>query len=273
MKKISKHIRESVAYIRQKYDKTPEVGIILGTGLNELTHIMEIELEIPYRDIPYFKVSTAPSHHGKMLFGHFKGIEIIIMQGRLHCYEGYTALETTYPIFVMKELGIKTLIVTNAVGSLRRDFAVGDLIAMKDHINLTGMNPLVGENDKDLGVRFPSLQDAYSKEYREILRKAYINNKMEYKEGIYAGLLGPSLETPSECKMLEIIGADMVGMSTVHEVIVGIYLGLKILGISTITNLSNLFHNDSHVQDEIEEVARGAQKRLKGLIQQFLMYI
>ncbi|HEX38337.1 MAG TPA: purine-nucleoside phosphorylase [Candidatus Cloacimonetes bacterium] len=271
MKKIIEQIPESVAYIRQLYDNVPEVGIILGTGLNELTHIMEIDLEIPYQDIPHFRISTAPSHQGKMLFGSFHGINIIILQGRLHCYEGYSALETTYPVFVMKELGIKTLIVTNAVGSLRRDFEIGDLIAIKDHINLTGMNPLVGKNDGKLGIRFPSMQDAYSKEYREVLNKAYIESKMEYKEGIYAGLLGPSLETPAECKMLKTIGADMVGMSTVHEVIVGVYLGLKILGISTITNLSNLFHNDTHVQDEIEQVAKSAQKRLKALIQKFLM--
>lgn len=271
MKKISKQVSESVASIRERYDKVPEVGIILGTGLNELTHIIEIDLEIPYHDIPHFKISTAPSHHGKMLFGHYNDMDIIIMQGRLHCYEGYTAQETTYPVFVMKELGIKTLIVTNAVGSLRRDFAVGDLITIKDHINLTGMNPLIGENDAHFGIRFPSMQDAYSKKYREILKKAYIEQDLEFKEGIYAGLLGPSLETPAECKMLKTLGADMVGMSTVHEVIVGVYLGLKILGISTITNLSNLFHNDIHVQDDIEQVAKGAQKRLKGLIQQFLM--
>jgi len=271
MKKIETWIDDSLHVIKKQYTSQADVGIVLGTGLNEITHIIDIDLSIPYCEIPHFKTSTAPSHHGKMLLGQFNGIHIIIMQGRLHCYEGYTALETTYPIFIMKELGIKTLLVTNAVGSLRKDFDVGDLIVMKDHINLTGMNPLVGENDPELGLRFPSMQDAYDKDYREILKKVYIKQDMEYKEGVYAGLLGPSLETPAECRMLKTIGADFVGMSTVHEVIVGVYLGLKILGISTITNLSNLFHNDIHVQDEIELVAQGAQKRLKGLIQEFLL--
>ncbi|MBN2018559.1 MAG: purine-nucleoside phosphorylase [Candidatus Cloacimonetes bacterium] len=273
MKKIRPLVAESAEYIRSLYGDKPEIGIILGTGLNELATIIDVDIEIPYHDIPHFKTSTAPSHHGKMLFGTFNEKKIIIMQGRLHCYEGYTALETTYPIFVMKELGIQTLIVTNAVGSLNEEMQVGDLIVMKDHINLTGSNPLVGENDPDLGLRFPSMHDAYNKKYIEIARKVWTDSGLAFKQGVYVGLLGPSLETTAECRMLKTIGGDMVGMSTVHEVIVGVYLGLKIFGISTITNLSNLFHSDTHAQTSIEEVAKKAQKKLKVLIQNFLKEI
>ncbi len=273
MKKISPLIAESVAFIRERYKTRADVGIILGTGLNELINIMDIHLEIPYHEIPHFKTSTAPSHHGKMLFGTFDEKNIIIMQGRLHCYEGYSALETTYPLFVMKELGIKTLILTNAVGSLDENLQIGDIIVIKDHINLSGTNPLVGENESGLGPRFPSMHDAYHKEYRQIMQKICVKKDIFFKEGVYVGLLGPSLETPAECHMLKTIGGDMVGLSTVHEVIVGVYLGLKILGISTITNLSNLFHSETHAQSNIEEVAKKAQAKLKVLIQNFLKQI
>jgi len=273
MKKISPLISESVNYIRNRYKAIAEIGIILGTGLNELTSIIDIHLEIPYHEIPHFKTSTAPSHHGKMLFGSFGNKNIIIMQGRLHCYEGYSALETTYPVFVMKELGIKTLILTNAVGSVNENLQVGDIVVIKDHINLSGINPLVGENDPSIGPRFPSMHNAYHKQYRQIVQKMCIENEIPFKEGIYVGLLGPSLETTAECQMLKTIGGDMVGMSTVHEVIVGVYLGLKILGLSTITNLSNLFHSDTHAQTTIEKVAKKAQIKLKVLIQNFLKEI
>ena len=273
MKKISRLVFESVEFIRSSYKKRPKIALILGTGLNELIQIMDIELEIPYHEIPHFKTSTAPSHQGKLLFGTFHNKNIVIMQGRLHCYEGYTALETTYPVFVLKELGVKTLIVTNAVGSLNENLNVGDLVVMNDHINLTGMNPLVGENDPNFGPRFPSMHDAYHKKYLQIIKKVYIDNDIPFKEGVYIGLLGPSLETTAECRMLKAIGGDMVGMSTVHEVIVGVYLGLKILGISTITNLSNLFHSDTHAQTSIEEVAKKAQAKLKVLLQNFLKEI
>lgn len=273
MKKISSLITESVNFIRKRYKAQADVGIILGTGLNELKHIMDINLEIPYHEIPHFKTSTAPSHHGKMLFGTFDEKNIIIMQGRLHCYEGYSALETTYPVFVMNGLGIKTLILTNAVGSLDEDLKIGDIIVIKDHINLSGTNPLVGENDSGFGPRFPSMHDAYHKKYRQIMQKICVKKDIFFKEGVYVGLLGPSLETAAECRMLKTIGGDMVGLSTVHEVIVGVYLGLKILGISTITNLSNLFHSETHAQSNIEEVAKKAQTKLKVLMQNFLKEI
>jgi len=273
MKKINSLIAESVDFIRTQYEAQADVGIILGTGLNELKHIIDIQLDIPYHEIPHFKTPTAPSHQGKILFGTFNNKNIIIMQGRLHCYEGYSALETTYPIFIMKELGIKTLIVTNAVGSLDEDLQIGDVVIIKDQINLTDTNPLVGENDSGFGPRFPSMHDAYHKEYRQIAQKICSENDIHFKEGVYVGLLGPSLETAAECHMLKTIGGDMVGLSTVHEVIVGVYLGLKILGISTITNLSNLFHSDTHAQSNIENVAKKAQTKLKVLIQNFLKEI
>lgn len=270
MRKILQHLPETVNFIRQQYKKRIDTAIILGTGLNEVASSIDPELIIPYEKIPHFQVSTAPSHKGRMIFGKMAGKRIAIMQGRLHCYEGYTPLETTYPIFTLKKIGVQNLIITNAAGSLNKNLQKGDLVIITDHINLTGQNPLIGLNDNNLGPRFPSMHDAYHKQYVKIAKKIAQNNNIPPKTGVYAGLIGPNLETSAECKMLKTIGADMVGLSTVHEVIVGVYLQMKIMAISIITNLSNLFHKDRHLQNEIEIIAHNSQDRLRVLLENFL---
>ncbi|MEA3476439.1 MAG: purine-nucleoside phosphorylase [Candidatus Cloacimonadota bacterium] len=270
MRKTLQHLPETVNFIRQQYKKKIDTAIILGTGLNEIASSVEPELIIPYEKIPHFQVSTSPSHKGRMIFGKMAGKRIAIMQGRLHCYEGYTPLETTFPIFTLKKIGVQNLIITNAAGSLNKNLQKGDLVIITDHINLTGKNPLIGENDINLGPRFPSMHDPYHKRFVEIAKNIALDNNIPAKTGVYAGLIGPNLETTAECKMLKLIGADMVGLSTVHEVIVGIYLQMKIMAISIITNLSNLLHKDRHLQNEIEKIAHNSQDRLRVLLENFL---
>jgi purine-nucleoside phosphorylase len=270
MKKILRHLPETVSYIHQKYPKTVETALILGTGLNDIPSSLDKELEIPYKEIPYFRPSTAPSHKGKLLFATMVGKRIAIMQGRLHCYEGYSPLEVTYPLFALRKIGVQNLIITNAAGSLNKDFQLGDIVIITNHINLTGTNPLIGENDENLGPRYPSMHEPYHKRFIELIRNVAQKNKVIVKSGIYAGLLGPNLETAAECKMLRILGADMVGLSTVPEVIIGVYLQMKILGISIIANLSNLFHTQLHSQSKIERIAHNSQDKLKILIEGFL---
>ncbi|MBC8526965.1 MAG: purine-nucleoside phosphorylase [Candidatus Cloacimonetes bacterium] len=270
MKKILKYLPDTVNFIKSQYTRTVDTAIILGTGLNEIASSIDTELVVPYNKIPNFKPSTAPSHKGQLIFGTMAGRGIVLMQGRLHCYEGYSPLEVAYPIFALKEIGVKNLIITNASGSLNQNFQLGDIILITDHINLTGMNPLRGQNEPMLGPKFPSMHDAYHKRFIEIMKNIAQENNIPIRTGIYAGFLGPNLETPAECKMLKIIGADMVGLSTVHEVIVGVYLQMKILGISTITNISNLYHSRVHTQSEIEKTAFKAQDKIKILLQNFV---
>ncbi|MCK4339603.1 MAG: purine-nucleoside phosphorylase [Candidatus Cloacimonetes bacterium] len=273
MIKILKYLPDTVDFIKKQYPKTVDTAIILGTGLNEIASSIDTELIIPYDIIPHFQTSTAPSHKGQLIFGKMAGKQIAIMQGRLHCYEGYSPIEVTYPIFTLKKLGVQNLIITNAAGSLNEDLQMGDLVIITDHINLTGKNPLIGENDTSLGPRCPSMHDPYHKQFIEIAKKIVKDNNIPAKTGVYAGLIGPNLETAAECKMLRIIGADMVGLSTVHEVIVGIYLQMKILAISIITNLSNLFHTDIHLQNNIEKIAKSSQDMLKILLENFIQQI
>ncbi|MBC8313279.1 MAG: purine-nucleoside phosphorylase [Candidatus Cloacimonetes bacterium] len=270
MKKNLQYLPETVEFIKQNFPNDVNTAIILGTGLNEIAKNLQIEAEIPYQKIPHFRTSTAPSHRGRLLFGKMAGKNILIMQGRLHCYEGYSSLEVTYPLFALKKIGVKNLIITNAAGSLNENFNVGDLVLISDHINLTGKNPLIGENDEKFGLRFPSMNDAYHKNFIKIAKKVAKENSLDIKVGIYAGLLGPNMETRAECKMLKTVGADMIGLSTVHEVIVAVYLQMKILGISTITNMSNLFHSQIHSQKEIEKAAKSAQNKLIIFLNNFL---
>lgn len=270
MNTLQNKISDSLSVIRNRYSHPITMALILGTGLNEIANALKNPVIIPYKDIPHFQRSTAPSHKGRLLLGEWEGAHVAIQQGRLHLYEGYTGKEVCYPLLVMHALGASRLIVTNACGSLNKDFTVGDLVIIKDHINLTGQNPLVGQNDDSLGIRFPSLHDAYTREYRKKIQKLCTHLHIQHHTGIYAGLLGPTLETPAECEMLHRLGADMVGMSTVTEVITAVYLNMKVLGISTITNLSNLFHQHTHNQAEIESAARIAQKNLTLLLQAFI---
>ena len=263
-------IQKSKEYIVNRIGEIPNVGIILGTGLSNFADKIENKITIPYEEIPGFVKSTAPSHKGNFIVGEFAGTRVVALQGRFHYYEGYTMEQVIFPTRVLQAIGVHTLIVTNASGSLRREFAPGSIILLNDHINFMGVNPLIGKNDDSLGERFVSLHDTYHTPYRDIVKDIAHKNKIKISEGVYIAVTGPSFETKAECSFFANIGADVVGMSTVPEVIAGIHCGLKILAFSVVTNYSNLYHSQQHSQEEIRENANIAQHNLESLISHFL---
>ena len=230
-------IKQATAYIQSKSSIVPEVGIILGTGLGGLVDEVKIVNELPYDQIPHFPVSTVESHHGRLLLGELQGKKVVVMQGRFHYYEGYTMQQVTFPVRVMKMLGIKHLLVSNAAGGLNEKFNISDLMIISDHINLFPENPLTGPNHNELGPRFPDMFNAYNPEL--VLRGLEIGEELEANvhSGVYAAVSGPNLETPAEYRYLKIIGADAIGMSTIPEVIVARQMDLPVFATSVITDL------------------------------------
>jgi len=229
---------ESVEFINQKSKIKPKIAIILGTGLGRLAENIKGKEIIPYSKIPNFPISTVQSHSGNLVLGKLGNKEVVAMQGRFHYYEGYNLKEVTFPVRVMKKLGADIIIISNAAGGMNRFFKRGDLMLITDHINLFGDNPLIGPNDEELGPRFPDMSEAYSQQLIKLAKKIALKEKIRLREGVYAGLTGPTLETPAEYRFLISIGADAVGMSTVPEVIVANHMGMKVLGISCITDLA-----------------------------------
>lgn len=250
-------IREASDFIASRIPSSPRVGIITGTGLGELTSAMATDFRLPYEEIPHFPRSTTEGHKGTFAFGRIGGVSVMAMEGRFHLYEGYTAEEVTFPVRVMSRLGAEILIISSAAGGLNPLFEPADLMMVTDHINLTGRNPLVGPNLDDFGPRFPDMSGVYDKHLMALARKKALELQLPLKEGVYVGILGPSLETPAETRFLRTIGADAVGMSTVLEVIVGIHCGLRILVIVAISNI-NL--PDCMKKTSIEEVISTAQQ-------------
>ena len=261
-----KQIKSTTKFIQKQIDFVPKIGIILGTGLNKMTRMLENPIVLKYEDIPNFQTSTAPSHEGKLVFGTIASTDIVIMQGRLHYYEGYSMKEITFPIRVFKELGIGTLIITNSAGSLNQDLQPGDVALIKDHINFMHDNPLIGKNYPDLGNRFPSLHQQFSPELQALARQIAKKEKFELKDAVYTAVTGPTLETKAESLMLAKLGADIVGMSTVPEIITAVHSGLNLIAISAITNLSNIFHSKEHSQIEIRENAAKAAQKIQKII-------
>jgi purine-nucleoside phosphorylase len=228
---------ESVAYIQSRINTKPSVGIILGTGLGALVNEIEIECEISYTDIPNFPVSTVESHSGKLIFGKLGGKNVVAMQGRFHFYEGYDFKKVTYPVRVMKLLGIERLFVSNASGGVNPDFIVGEIMILNDHINFFPGNPLIGKNFDELGPRFPDMSEPYCPKMIKLAKEIAAEHDIRIAEGTYLGLTGPTLETPAEYKFVRIVGADAVGMSTVPEVIVARHMDIPCFAISIITDL------------------------------------
>ncbi|MCD7033287.1 purine-nucleoside phosphorylase [Metabacillus sp. GX 13764] len=231
-------IIKAASFIKGKIEETPRIGLILGSGLGVLADEIENPVKIAYSDIPGFPESTVEGHAGQFVFGTLKGAFVAAMQGRFHFYEGYSMEKVTFPVRVMKEIGIGTLIVTNAAGGINESFEPGDLMLITDHINNIGTNPLIGHNDHNLGVRFPDLSEAYSKNLRLLAKNTAEKTGLSLQEGIYIANSGPSYETPAEIRMLRSWGGDAVGMSTVPEVIVARHSGLEVLGISCISNMA-----------------------------------
>jgi purine-nucleoside phosphorylase len=230
-------IQHTTAYIKSRIgDFVPEVGIILGTGLGGLVNEIEVEKQLPYANIPDFPISTLEFHSGKLIFGKLAGVNVVAMQGRLHYYEGYNMKQITFPVRVLKTLGIKTLFVSNASGSLNPDFKKGDLMVISDHINLQADNPLLGRNEDELGPRFPDMSEPYRRDLIEKALDIASANNITCHKGVYVAVTGPNLETKAEYKYLRIIGGDAVGMSTVPEVIVANHMGLPVFAISVLTD-------------------------------------
>ncbi|NOU97630.1 purine-nucleoside phosphorylase [Paenibacillus sp. LMG 31456] len=235
---VLNHIKEAAAYIRAQYGATPEIGMILGSGLGVIADLVEQPTVIAYKDIPNFPVSTVEGHAGELLLGTIHGKQVLLMKGRFHLYEGYGVDVVSFPVRVMKELGVKKLIVTNAAGGVNTSYEVGDLMLIKDHINFTFCNPLIGPNFNELGVRFPDMSEAYSRGLRKTAHEVASEQGIKLQEGVYIGLLGPCYETPAEIRMVRTLGADAVGMSTVAEVVVARHAGIEVLGFSCITNMA-----------------------------------
>jgi len=236
MSNLMEKINETMQTIRGITTDNYEIGIILGTGLGGLVDEINVEHEIDYADLPHFPLSTVESHSGKLIFGSINGKKIIAMQGRFHYYEGYSMQQITYPVRVMKFLGVKTLLVSNACGGMNPLFSKGDVMLMVDHINLLGDNPLIGKNEDELGPRFPDMSEPYSLELIELAEKVALKNQIKVQKGVYVAVPGPNLETKAEYRFLRLIGADVVGMSTIPENIVANHMGMKVLGFSIITD-------------------------------------
>ncbi|MNI47260.1 Purine nucleoside phosphorylase 1 [compost metagenome] len=259
-------IQEAANYIRSRGDVAPKVGLILGSGLGVLADYIEEAIEIDYKDIPHFPTSTVEGHAGELLIGTVKGTPVVLMKGRFHMYEGYDPELTAFPVRVMKELGVTTLLVTNAAGGVNTSYNPGDLMLISDHINLTGRNPLIGHNDPELGPRFPDMSQPYSRSIRELAKEIAGKNNVPLQEGVYAGLLGPSYETPAEIRMLRTIGADAVGMSTVSEVIVARHAGLDVLGISCISNMASGILDQPLSHAEVMETTDRVREKFLNLV-------
>ncbi len=236
MTDLRTRIDEAVAFLRKRTTARPTVGIILGTGLGGLVKEMRTETVIDYAGIPHFPVSTVESHHGKLIFGTLAGKAVVAMQGRFHKYEGYTLQQVTFPVRVMKALGVGRLLISNAAGALNPLFRKGDVMIVTDHINLLGDNPLIGPNDESLGPRFPDMSEPYSRALIGIAEQAALDLKIPVQKGVYAAMMGPNLETRAEYRFLRTVGADAVGMSTVPEDIVAVHSGMKVLGFSILTD-------------------------------------
>jgi len=237
-KKLITRLNETKKYLLDIFSEPPELGIILGSGLGRLAELVERQTIIPYKEIPHFPVSTVAGHSGRLVVGTLASKRVMILQGRFHYYEGYEMHEVTFPIRLMKALDVKGLIVTNAAGGINPDFAPGDLVLIKDHLNLMGNNPLRGSNISIQGPRFPDLSEAYDSKWLEKALGVMKELGLKAQQGVYAAVSGPSYETPAEIRFLRIIGADLVGMSTVPEVIVANHCGIKVLGISCVTNMA-----------------------------------
>lgn len=259
-------IHNAAKFLKSKYSRTPKIGLILGSGLGVLADEINNPVKIPYQEIPDFPVSTVEGHAGQLVFGQLNGVEVVTMQGRFHFYEGYSFDKVTFPVRVMKELGVEILIVTNAAGGVNEDFSPGDLMLISDHINNMGSNPLIGPNDSRLGVRFPDMSEAYSNKLRSAAKEIAGRLNLDVKEGVYVGNTGPAYETPAEIRMLRTLGGDAVGMSTVPEVIVARHSGVEVLGISCISNMAAGILDQPLTHDEVIETTERVREN-------FLLYV
>lgn len=263
-------IKSTATYIQSKITSSPEVGIILGTGLGGLVNEINIKHTLPYSEIPNFPVSTVEGHSGKLIFGELGGKSVVAMQGRFHYYEGYNMQQVTFPVRVMQAIGIKILMVSNASGGVNSTFEIGDLMIINDHINFFPEHPLNGKNKAELGPRFPDMSEAYSKELISKAKKVASANNIKVQEGVYLGLSGPTFETPAEYKMIKILGADAVGMSTVPEIIVARHMNIPCFAMSIITDLGVEGKIVEVTHEDVQHVAAQAEKKMTIIMRELM---
>ena len=264
---------EAIACIRSKSRLEPRVAVVLGSGLGAFADELADRVEIPYAEIPSWPRSTAVGHSGKLVLGRLDGLQVAVMAGRSHLYEGYTPAQVTLGVRVLHGLGVESVVFTNAAGGINLSYSQGSLVLITDHINLQGANPLIGPNDDSLGPRFPDMSEAYSTAYRETAHKVAAELGVKLSEGVYAALTGPNYETPAEIRYLRRIGADLVGMSTVPEVIVANYLGMRVLAISCVTNMAAGVLPQKINHEEVLETGRQVRDTLVRFLKALLPYL
>ena len=265
-----KKIEETASFLKAKMPFLPKVGIVLGTGLGELAKEIKVEKEFSYTDIPNFPVSTVEGHSGKLIIGYLGSVQVFAMQGRFHYYEGYNMQEVTFPIRIMKALGVETLLVSNAAGGMNPEFEIGELMIITDHINTFPEHPLRGKNYNELGTRFPDMSKAYDPELIAKAKTIAEKHNIRVKEGVYLGTQGPTFETPAEYKYFRIVGADAVGMSTVPEVIVAVHANMKVFGMSIITDLGVEGKIVEVTHEEVQQVANSVQPKMALIMRELI---
>ncbi len=263
-------IKETARFLMDIGLDKPEIGIVLGTGLGGIVKMINIEKKIPYHDIPNFPVSTVSGHSGTLIYGELSGKKVVAMQGRFHYYEGWEMTEVTFPIRVMKLLGIEKLMVSNACGGVNPEFKVGDVMIITDHINMMPEHPLRGENEERFGPRFVDMHQPYSLKMIRLMKSIAIENKINVKEGVYLALQGPTFETPAEYRMVKLMGADAVGMSTVPEVIVAKHMGMECFGLSVITDLGIEGKIEEVSHEAVQIAAKSSENMISKLVEEFI---
>ncbi len=267
---ILKKLKEAVSFLKEKNSNHSEIGVVLGSGLGNFIHEIEVEFEIKYQEIPHFPVSTVEGHHGKLIFGKLAGKNVICMAGRFHYYEGYSAQDIIFPIRVLGMLGVKTLLLTNAAGGVNSKFNVGDIMLINDHISTRMVNPLIGKNIDELGVRFPDMSEPYKKDLLQKAKAIAARLNIDVHEGVYFGVTGPSYETRAEYKMIKIMGADAVGMSTVQECIAANHMGIAVFAASVITDLGIREDENIITHEEVLHFAKAAEPKLASIFKELI---
>lgn len=272
-KKALKQFNETVKFLKKQYKETPTVGIVLGSGLGNFINEIAIEKEVPYEDIPNFPVSTVEGHKGKLIFGKLSGKTVVAMAGRFHFYEGYTAQDVVFPVRVMKLLGVETLLLSNAAGGVNTDYNVGDIMIIKDHISQFTPNPLIGKNIAEFGPRFPDMSEPYKRHLIQKAKAIALVHNFEVKEGVYLAVTGPTFETRAEYKMIHVLGADVVGMSTVQECIVARHAGMDVFAMSVVTDVGIREEDNIITHEEVLEAAKLAEPKLATIFKELVAAI
>lgn len=270
---LLRQLEETMKFLQQQHAHEPAVGIVLGSGLGNFIDEIEVEKEVAYADIPFFPVSTVEGHQGKLVFGKLSGKNVVAMAGRFHYYEGYTPQGVVFPIRVMKMLGVKTLLLSNAAGAVNTSFKVGDIMIIKDHISFFTPNPLIGKNIAELGPRFPDMSEPYKKELIKKAKDIAAKNNFDIKEGVYVAVSGPTYETRAEYKLIQAVGGDVVGMSTVQESIVANHMGMQVFAISVVTDLGIREEENIITHEEVLQAAKEAEPKLAILFKELVAAI